>query len=90
MQASFEQLRIGYQKSKRRKCPNCGSIVRNDNLATHMKSSKCKCKNHYKTRAELGKARVKCPKCKTEVCKNKIKRHMRSAKCVFRSYAFHD
>ena len=90
MIAEFERLRIGYQKSKQVKCPTCSTTVRNDNLANHMKTSKCACKGQYQTRAEHGKARVRCPKCNTEVCKNKLKRHQRTSKCLRTSYSFHD
>ena len=90
MLESFSQLYIGYQKSKQVPCPTCGTFVRNDNLAAHMKTRKCACKGQYKTRAEHGKMRVRCPKCNEEQCKNKLKRHMRSQKCRLASYAKHD
>ena len=81
MLSEFEQLRVGYIKGKRVKCPNCAMIVRNDNLSKHMKTEKCVCKCQYKTREEHNKERVRCTRCKAEVCKNKLRRHMRTLAC---------
>ena len=73
---------------KRVRCPNCGSLVLPGNLSRHRRTNKCKCKNVYRSRAEIGKDRVKCPRCSAEVCKNKIKRHQRTQKCKLASFSF--
>jgi len=69
-------------------CPNCKSRVRRGGFARHQKSKKCRCKNVYRSRAEIGKKKVECARCKREVCKNKLARHMRSKRCELAGFAF--
>ncbi len=77
-------VEAGKKPCKARKtvqCPNCGCQVLSGNFVRHQQTKKCKQKNKYKTRAEIGKERVQCFRCKRVVCKNKFQRHFRSKRC---------
>ena len=90
LEKAMRALVVSYNPARRIECPTCGASVRADGFREHLKTRKCKCKNQYTSRAEIGKARVVCGRCSVEVCKNKLKRHQRSNRCKLAGFAFVD